>query len=182
MNIRIKQAAQTIITGGIIAYPTEAVWGFGCDPFDQKAVERLLAIKQRKPAKGLILVAGSVDQVKPLLRQLDSERIKEVLESWPGPNTWIIPAAGLIPEWITGVHNTVAIRVSSHPMVQALCNTVGHVIVSTSANRAGKPVATSAIQIRARFGQQLDYILAGKTSGLTQPSQIRDALTGERFR
>lgn len=182
MNIRIQRAAKTILAGGIIAYPTEALWGIGCDPFDRQAVLRILAMKQRSVSKGLILIAGSVAQAMPLLQHLNTEQQQAVLASWPGANTWIVPAAGLVPDWITGDHDSVAIRVSDHPQVQALCLAVGHVIVSTSANRAGRPPARDALRVRALFGKDIDFVLAGKTQGLTRPSHIRHAVSGAVIR
>jgi len=179
MNLRSKKAAFFVNQGGVIAYPTETVWGLGCDPFNQDAVNRLLKIKQRRPEKGLILVAGSIEQVEPLLKNLKHR--KKIIASWPGPVTWIIPGRGLIPQWITGKHETVAIRVSNHPVVQQLCLDVGHLLVSTSCNRAGKPVVSSAMQAHARFHQQLDYVLPGKVMKGT-PSQIIDSETLVRLR
>lgn len=182
MTIRIQQAANTILSGGIIAYPTEALWGLGCDPYDQQAVLRILAMKHRSVTKGLILIAGSVAQVLPLVQQLTATQRQTVLASWPGPNTWIVPAAGLVPSWITGDHDTVAIRVTDHPQVQALCHAVGHVIVSTSANRAGRPAAREAVRVRAIFGKDLDFVLSGKTLGHNRSSHIRHAISGDVIR
>lgn len=179
MNIRSKKAAAIVNQGGVIAYPTDTVWGLGCDPFNEEAVKRILKIKQRRPEKGLILVAGSVEQVLPLLHHLKHKQ--KILESWPGPVTWIIPTRGLIPHWITGRHKTVAIRVSNHPAVQQLCLDAGHLLVSTSCNRAGKPVVNSAMQAHARFHHELDYVLPGKVlNGV--PSQIIDSETLTRLR
>jgi L-threonylcarbamoyladenylate synthase len=182
MNLRIAKAAHTIQTGGVIAYPTEGVWGLGCDPYDRQAVLRILELKQRPVSKGLILVAGSIAQVLPLLQQLTDAQRQVVVDSWPGPNTWIVPVSGLVPEWITGHHASVAIRVTNHPQLQALCLAVGHVIVSTSANRAGRPPATDRVRVQKVFGRDLDYVLAGKTAGRTQPSHIRHAVSGAVIR
>src|SRR5688572_25705866 len=139
--LTLENAARAIRDGGVIAYPTEAVWGLGCDPFDEAAVARLLAIKQRDVAKGLILVAGERAQFDDLLdwSTLPAERLAAVEASWPGPNTWIVPATARVPRWITGAHHGVAVRVSAHPLVAALCGKLGGPLVSTSANRAGAP-------------------------------------------
>lgn len=182
MNLRISRAAHTLLSGGIIAYPTEGVWGLGCDPYDRLAVLRILTLKQRPVSKGLILVAGSIEQALPFLGLLTEAQRQAVLATWPGPHTWIVPVAGSVPDWITGHHSSVAIRVTDHPQLQALCLAVGHVIVSTSANRAGRPPAKDKVRVQTVFGQDLDYVLAGKTSGRNQPSHIRHAVSGTVIR
>src|SRR5690606_26822027 len=129
--------------GGVIAYPTEAVWGLGCDPFDAAAVLRLLAVKQRHVDKGLILVASRPAQLDGLADwdALPRDRRDAVFASWRGPNNWIVPATTRVRRWIAGAHDGVAMRVSAHPVVAALCAAFDGVLVSTSANRAGEPPA-----------------------------------------
>src|SRR5688500_14462314 len=139
--LSISESIAALRRGGVIAYPTEAVWGLGCDPFDQAAVMRLLALKQREVAKGLIVVAADAAQFDDLAdwdALIDMQR-DAVLASWPGPHTWIVPATARAPRWITGDHDGIALRISAHPLVVALCNSFGGAIVSTSANRAGAP-------------------------------------------
>jgi L-threonylcarbamoyladenylate synthase len=166
-NLSPDQAAEVIHEGGVIAYPTEAVWGLGCDPFDEAAVMRLLAIKQRDVAKGLILVAARRAQFDGLLdwSTLPSDRIAAVDASWPGPHT-------------TGV----AARVSDHPLVIALCERFGAPLVSTSANLAGEPPAFSRDALDPRLLARLDGVTEGETGGLSAPTAIRDALTGSVLR
>lgn len=177
-------AATVVARGGVIAYPTEGVWGLGCDPFDEGAVLRLLALKQRPVDKGLILVAASTAQLDGLVdwRALPRERHAAVLDSWPGPHTWIVPAAQKVPRWITGVHETVAVRVSAHPVVVALCGAIGGVLVSTSANRAAEPAPRMRTELDAAIVAGVDAIVAGETSGLARPSSIRDARNGRELR
>lgn len=126
-------------SGGVIAYPTEAVWGLGCDPDNDEAVAHLLRLKQRDPAKGLILVAGSIAQFAPWLEGLPLELHAPLAASWPGPNTWLVPDNGRTHALVRGAHDSVALRVSDHPGVIELCEAFGGPIVSTSANRAGEP-------------------------------------------
>src|SRR5690606_18310794 len=135
------EAATALRSGGVIAYPTEAVWGLGCDPRNEAAVLRLLALKQREVDKGLILVGASEAQLTPYIDMLalDAAQRAAVLASWPGPHTWIVPASTQAPAWITGTHTGIAVRVSAHPTVIALCDAFGGALVSTSANRAGEP-------------------------------------------
>jgi L-threonylcarbamoyladenylate synthase len=137
--LSITDAVCVLRHGGVIAYPTEAVWGVGCDPFSEATVLRLLAIKQRPVDKGVILAAGALEQFEGLLdwSLLPTDRSEAVYATWPGPHTWIVPATGRVPHWITGAHDGVAVRVSAHPTVVALCAAFGGPIVSTSANIGG---------------------------------------------
>jgi L-threonylcarbamoyladenylate synthase len=178
------QAAGVLRAGGIIAYPTEAVWGLGCDPANEAATLRLLAIKQRSVDKGLILIAADLDQLRPFLDlpALPSERLAEVLATWPGPHTWAMPASRQAPHWITGAHDSIAVRVSAHPIVVALCMAFDGALVSTSANRGGEPPPTRAEAIAPGLLAQLDGRVEGETCGLARPTPIRDALTGALLR
>jgi L-threonylcarbamoyladenylate synthase len=180
-NWQIQQAAQVIRAGGVIAYPTEAVWGLGCDPWDGLAVERLLALKNRPEHKGVILVAGDIEQFDFILNDLPDIWIDRLEGSWPGPNTWLVPHQNLLPEWITGEHDSVALRVTDHPLVQALCGHAGP-IVSTSANPAGRPSARSRLRVEQYFPRQLDKVLGGSLGGRKNPSLIRDLVTGDVIR
>ena len=170
--------------GGVIAYPTEAVWGLGCDPFDQAAVLRLLALKQRPVDKGLILVAATVTQLDGLVdwEALPAQRRDTVLADWPGPHTWIVPATARVPRWITGSHTGVAMRVSAHPPVVALCNAFGGALVSTSANPAAAPAPKTLAEFDPVLRAAVDAIVGGDTGGLDRPTAIRDARSGAVLR
>lgn len=177
-------AATRLHAGGVVAYPTEAVWGLGCDPADQAAVLRLLAIKQREVDKGLILIAARFDQLQPWIAfdALAADRQADVLASWPGPHTWIVPASPAAPRWITGAHAGIAVRVSAHPDVVALCEAFGGALVSTSANPAGAPPPVRLEDFDADLLAALDGVVAGRTGGLERPTAIRDARTGDVLR
>jgi L-threonylcarbamoyladenylate synthase len=177
-------AAVVLHAGGILAYPTEGVWGLGCDPFDEAAVLRLLALKQRSVDKGLILVAAGMAQFDGLAdwRALPPGRFDEIEASWPGPSTWIVPATARVPRWITGTHAGVAMRASAHPGVAALCRAFGGAIVSTSANRAGAPAPVRLAELDPAMRAGVDGIVEGETGGRDRPSDIRDALTGALLR
>lgn len=182
-RLEINEAAQCLHDGGIIAYPTEAVWGLGCDPFNSDAINRLLALKQRPKSKGLILVAASIAQVEVLLKALSPEQRKQVESKWPGPVTWIIPdTSNIIPSWIKGQHVKVAVRVSNHPIVKDLSNAFGGVIVSTSANFNSEPEIKSFEILERRFGSKLDGIVKGDLGLNINPSEIWDAESGIRVR
>jgi L-threonylcarbamoyladenylate synthase len=176
---RIPLAVSALRAGGVIAYPTEAVWGVGCDPFCEEAVYQLLEIKNRDWRKGVILVAADMAQLKPYLSGLDEKYLQTLMASWPGPNTWLVPNNGTAPDWITGGRDTLAVRVSAHPVVSELCKKFGGALVSTSANPAGKLPARSLFDVRRYFGQQLDAVVPGALGGLQNPTQIRDVITGE---
>lgn len=177
---KIRLAALEVAQGGVIAYPTEGVWGLGADPFNRHAVENLLTLKSRAAAKGLILVAAHIGQFEFILRHLDAERRVALAASWPGPNTWLVPHAGEVPSWISGNHDTVALRVSAHPVVRALAELAGP-LVSTSANPQGLSPARHAFRARQYFGSQVFYA-PGQVFRDAKPSTIRDLITGRLVR
>lgn len=162
----------------LIAYPTEAVYGFGCDPFCQEAVARLLQLKHRSVDKGLILVAADWRQIEALVEPIPPRALAQVLASWPGPLTWVFPASSTAPSWIRGRHPTIALRVSAHPVVQELCQAYGGPIVSTSANREGEPPLRDYRALQIMFGLDIDFIVPGKVGGQSNPTIIRDAVSG----
>lgn len=182
--LSIADAAARLRTGGVVAYPTEAVWGLGCDPFDEAAVLRLLALKQRTVDKGVILVAGALEQFDGVVdwERLPTDRREAVFASWPGAHTWIVPASGRVPYWITGAHDGVAARVSAHPTVAALCAAFGGPIVSTSANLSGAPPAFARGELDPALLAACDGVTEGETGGLAAPTGIVDARTGARLR
>ena len=179
---QIAHAVAALRRGEVIAYPTEAVWGLGCDPDNDEALTRLLRLKQRDPAKGVILVAGSIGQFEPWLAGLPLELHAPLAASWPGPHTWLVPDNGRSHALVRGGHTRVALRVSAHPLVAALCDAFGGPIVSTSANKASEPPAVSADQVRCIFDNELDVIVEGELGGLERPSTSRDLASGQVMR
>jgi L-threonylcarbamoyladenylate synthase len=179
---RILQAARLIHQGGVIAYPTEAVWGLGCDPFDLQAVERILQLKQRPMHKGLIMIAADMQQIAPFIAHLDDIQRQKLKNSWPGPITWLIPNPGLVPYWVTGDFPSFALRVTDHPVAAGLCRAFGRPIISTSANPQGRPPARDKLNLRRYFHNSLDWIAPGEVGQRQQPSEIRDLLTGQLVR
>lgn len=180
----VEACATVLRTGGLIAYPTEGVWGLGCDPCDEAAVLRLLALKQRDVAKGLILIASSEAQLAPFVdtAALAAAQLAAIRASWPGPNTWIVPASHAAPRWITGAHDGIAVRVTAHPLVRALCDGFGGALVSTSANIASEPSPRARAELDPRIVAGVDAVSAGETLGRAQPSTIRDARSGAVLR
>lgn len=178
----LRSAVRILRSGGVIAYPTEAVFGLGCDPMDPVAVARLLAIKGRAASKGLILIAAGVEQIEPLLLPFPEAVRARVLASWPGPLTWLLPARSWVPDWLTGGGSRIAVRVTAHPLCVALCRGFGGPLISTSANRSGRPPARTALAARRALGSMVDYVLPGATGGERRVSEIRDALSGRSLR
>ena len=183
-SAEIAQAVAALKAAGVIAYPTEAVFGLGCNPFDEAAVTRVFALKQRPPTQGVLLIAADFSQVEPFidLHRTPAAALARAQASWPGPHTWIFPRALATPQWLARGHAGIALRVTAHPLAAALCRAFGGALVSTSANRHGQPPARSAAQVQAAFGAELAYILDGETSGLARPTPIRDAVSGEEIR
>ena len=181
-NWRLRHAAAVIRAGGIVAHPTEAVYGLGCDPLNPGAVRRLLALKGRPATKGLILIAADFEALRPFVGTVDAAVLRRVRHSWPGPVTWLLPAAPGVPWWLRGSHPTIALRVTAHPLAAALCRAWGGALVSTSANPAGRPPARTALTVRRYFGRGVDLILTGPTGGAAAPTEIRDACSGRIVR
>ncbi len=179
-----QQAADALRTGGIVATPTEGVMGLSCDPFDQAAVGRLLALKGRPVEKGLILVAAGLDQLDGLIdwSALPGERRSRIEADWPGPVTWTLPATSKVPVWIRGRFPTVAVRISAHSVMQALCRAFDGPVVSTSANRSGQPPALGCDQAVGSFGEALAGCVEGALGGHAGPTPIYDGLTGAPLR
>lgn len=167
----------------VIAYPTEAVFGLGCDPDSEQAVNALLALKQRPWEKGLILIAADYAQLTPYIDDgtLSEQQRATMFASWPGPVTWVIPARQETSRLLTGCFNSLAVRISDHPLVQQLCRQFGKPLVSTSANLSGQEPCRSASEVLQQFGSAFP-VLAGSVGGRLNPSEIRDALTGKQIR
>ena len=182
--LSIPEAANALRKGAVLAYPTEAVWGLGCDPCSESAVLHLLSLKQREVGKGLILIAAGVEQLKPWVdfSTLAAGRLAETLASWPGPHTWIMPAEPATPRWITGDHDSVAVRVTAHQVASGLCEAFGGVLVSTSANPAGAPPPRALHEFDRGLRGAIAGWVEGEVGGLERPTPIRDARTGEVVR
>lgn len=178
----VAQAARALAAGGVIAHPTESVWGLACDPDNPEAVARLLKLKNRPLEKGLILVSGDAADFAPLLASLSASQLQQLQRTWPGPVTWLVPHFGRVPPFVHGAHHTVALRHTAHPFTAALTRAFGGAIVSTSANPAGAQPARNKFQVLRYFGSELDFVGGGATSGGRAPSEIRDLISGKQLR
>lgn len=178
----INQAVQVIKSGGIIAYPTEAVYGLGCDPFNQKAVLKLLQLKQRPIEAGLILVASHLQQVLPLIQPKHANDLARALKTWPGHFTWVFPKSKKVPNWVSGNHPSIAVRVSKHPVIVQLCEKLNAPLVSTSANISKHGTLTSINEIKDAFGAKIECYLDAPLGVEKTTSVITDAHTLEIIR
>ncbi len=179
---QVEQAARVIKSGGVIAYPTESVYGLGCDPFNQEAVQKILQIKGRMQEKGLIVIASHVQQIVPLIQPMHPNDLARALKTWPGHQTWIFPKSPRVPAWISGNFETIAIRVSAHPIVKALCDKINGPLVSTSANIANQVVLNSIKDIEMQFGDKIDAFINAPLGKHEKPSTITVAHTLEQLR
>lgn len=173
---QIRTANQVLCEGGVIAYPTEAVFGLGCDPMNSDAIKQLLHVKNRAMEKGLILIAAEFYQLEPFIDPLPTPLLNKVMETWPGPVNWLLPANPKAPRYLRGKHPLQAVRISNHPTVRALCQKFGGAIVSTSANLSKRPPARTSIQAKRQLMHKIDYVLHGHVGKLRQPCEIRNGL------
>lgn len=177
----LDEAAKAIARGGIIAYPTEGVFGLGCDPASEDVVEKLIHLKDRTTDKGLILIAAERAQIEPYTGSISQPVENKLQQSWPGPVTWILPAAVSTSALLTGGRRTIAARVTAFETAAALCHACGHALISTSANRSGESPCTTATEVASSF-TDLDYIFDHPVGTLSGPTPIFDGMTGKQLR
>lgn len=183
MNIlELKTIVTLLMQGAVIAYPTEGVFGLGCDPLNQPAVQQLLSLKARAVTCGLIIIAANWTQLTDWIGALPVERL-QAMQKWPSEViTWVVPASLQVPAWIRGTHSTVAVRVTQHPLAKAICAAYGAPIVSTSANMTKHAACLSYAATKQLFGEQIKFIVNAPVGGLHKPSKICDALSGSILR
>ena len=167
--------------GGIIAYPTESCYGLGCDPRNPRALQRLIRLKGRSTARGMLLIADRFKRLKPFVRPLHAADLARMQHSWPGPVTWVVPASNACPPLLTGGRPTIAVRVTAHPVAAQLCRSLGMALVSTSANKSGKKPAKTAAECRRIFGARV-RVIAGRIGRRRRPSTLIDLATGNILR
>ena len=178
----LQAAVDTLRNGGIIAYPTESVYGLGCDPKNESALQNLIVLKHRDGSKGMIIIASCYAQIDRFIAP-HNDRLKRLLcASAPTPATWVVEAAAGLSPLLTGGRTTLAVRITDHPVAAALCRLFRGPITSTSANVSSHPPARSAADVRAQFPSGIDWVVEGTTGELDQPTQIIDARTGAILR
>lgn len=179
----IEKAVDALQAGGLIIYPTEAVFGLGCDPQNSNAVQRLLDLKQRPAHKGLIIIASEKTQLAPYVAEdIDEKDWQKALASWPGPVTWLFPCRPGLSELVRGEHDTIAVRISDHPVVKALCDAFDGAMISTSANLAGEPAVKLITDLNSDLRDRVDVVIDAEVGGSNKPSEIRDLITDKIIR
>ena len=176
----VTHAADVLLRGGVVAYPTEGLFGLCCIPDDPIAVQRVVDIKQRDAAKGLILIAANAGQLDDWVALPDGTTLPD-----PDPQhpiTWIVPPGPRVTELLRGEHPTIAVRITTNPIAKSLCESVDSPVVSTSANLTGKPTARNGFVLRRQFAGVVDYIVPGDCGPVSGPSEIRDFVTGTILR
>ncbi len=179
---QINKAVETIQIGGVIAYATEAVYGLGCDPENDQAIQKILDLKGRDAKQGFILIASQISHVEKYLGELSPQEIKLLEQTWPEPTTLILTANESVSDLITGGRKTVAVRITTHHDTKSLCEALGHALISTSANKSGQPAMTHAWQIQQQFSDGIDYLFPSALGGESKPSTIIDAKSGKILR
>lgn len=180
--LNTTEAVEQLRAGRVIAYPTEAVYGLGCDPANEQAIRDLLALKGRTESAGFVLIASEFEQILPWIAELDDSLIEKAMQTWPGPITLLFPRAESVPDYVAGQHKTIAFRITAHEPSRALCDAFGSALISTSANHSSQKPARSVAEVEAYFGDQLGGILAGALGGSDNPSEIRDLVSGRVIR
>lgn len=179
----LRQTARAIAEGAVFAYPTDTVWGFGCDPLNSASVDRICAIKRRSLEKGLILLAASLDDLDGFIdTTLDPNALTQLATRVEHPVTWLVPASSACPAWLRGDSFEIAVRITDHPFMRSIGEILHSPLVSTSANRSGQPTLNSALRIRKHFHCELDFIVGGYRTGKASASEIKSLTTGKIIR
>lgn len=179
---QLPLARDVIHAGGVVAYPTENCFGLGCHPKDYLAVKKILNLKQRPTAKGLILIGSDMGQLRKYIEILPDELMVKMASSWPSSTTWLVPAAPWVPSWLKGDSDNIAIRIPAHKLARQLCKHCGHALVSTSANPSGRRPARSSGQVYKLFFDDIDYVIDASCGSAKRPSTIIDLLTDQIIR
>ena len=178
----LSRSVEALDRGKVIAYPTEAVYGLGCDPNNAQSVEAIYTLKERHANKGFILISHHWDIIAPWVSPLSASRMKTILGTWPGPITWILPASSLLPQHLSNADNTIAVRITAHPFSKALCHAFNKPLVSTSANKSGDPPCYTAQCIQDTFLEGIALIVDAPLGEQRCPTEIREGATGSILR
>lgn len=169
-----EEARRVLKGNGIIAVPTETFYAIGANPFQEGALSRLFALKQRAPEKPVLLLVDGQAMLEQLVREVPTAARRLMEKFWPGPLTIIFPSHHQLPRLITAGTGTVGVRHPRHPLTCRLITELGSPITGTSANRSGRPPLTRAADVAREFGDEVDLVLdAGACPG-GLPSTIID--------
>ncbi|NVK30555.1 MAG: L-threonylcarbamoyladenylate synthase [Gammaproteobacteria bacterium] len=168
------------MAGGVVLYPTEGVYGLGALPNRPDAISRIIDIKQRDAAKGIILIAAHLAQLEDYI---DTDALASHLTArWPQAITYVVPAKAETSPLLTGGRDSIAVRVTAHPTARALCIASRSALLSTSANVSGHPAAAAEANIDPYLFSKVDAFCEGKLGGLNKPSAIFDTLNNRWIR
>ena len=169
-DFSIRHAAYIIKNGGVIAYPTDTIYGLGCNPYNSDAIEKINVLKQRPLNKQFILLSSCLDQVRALLciDEIQEKTLTQITE----PTSWVINASKHAPSWLIGNQRTLTVRISKNNDIKRLCDALGHAIISTSANISGATPAKNALELHRYFHQKVDKILIANKPLTGKPSKI----------
>ena len=178
---QLERIERVIRRGGIIAYPTESVFGLGCDPDQLQALEKIVRIKKRSPEKGLIILVSDIKQALPYIQPLTQTQITQINHAQSRATTWLIPRQPDVSILLCGSHDRLAVRLTQHPIARAICEFTNQALVSTSCNLSNKPEMKTALEVRNKLGTLLDLVITGSCGG-QKPSQIIDLVSGRVLR
>ncbi|MBT4482344.1 MAG: threonylcarbamoyl-AMP synthase [Candidatus Latescibacteria bacterium] len=175
----IEEAVNVLKNGGIVVYPTETVYGIGCDPFNRIAYERVQHLKGRNNNKQMLLLACSLSQVEHFTGRLADIPRRLAHEFWPGPLTMVIKPRNEMPVYLYGDSGGVAFRITSHPIAAALSRNFGCPITSTSANMTGKPTVGTYEEALNMFGKDVSIVIKNHIPLNGTPSTVIDLTSGK---
>jgi len=177
-----EDISDAIVKGKIIAYPTESVFGIGCDPENEQSINKIIEIKNRGKQKGLIIIADEVKKLSKFIHKdyLDLFIKKSDIES--KPTTWIVPSSKHVLNLVKGEDSSVALRITQHPIASRICKYSNKAIISTSANISSKTPAKNSNEILMQFGEEIDIIVDGRVGDSIKPTQIVDLITNKVIR
>jgi len=171
-NENIQKAAEEIISGGIVAFPTETVYGLGADGLNPTAVAKIFEAKQRPSFNPLILHISSRNQLTDLVK-IENDIVYNLINKfWPGPLTLVLPKKEIVPNIVTAGNLTVAVRMPNHPIAKALIDACGRPIAAPSANQFGFLSPTTAEHVEKQLGNKIKFILDGGKSEIGVESTI----------
>lgn len=178
---QLDRIGRVINRGGVIAYPTESVYGLGCNPDNSQALEKILRIKKRPVSKGLIILVSELSQAEPFIQKLTQAQQKQLNQKQSRATTWLIPKHSELSPLLCGEHQKLAVRITQHPIAKAICELTNSALVSTSCNLFNRPEMKTTLEVRNKMGAQVDYIVNG-LCGNQKPSQIIDLESGQILR
>ena len=180
-NEVLAEVAEAVLRGGVVAFPTDTVYGLSCSLFDVAAVEMLARLKRRDPSHAVISLIPESQQVYALAEDIDEVAERLIAKHWPGPLSLIFRASPLVPARVRGAAGTIALRCPRDTLCHAILHAIGGPVVSSSANLSGQPPARSAEEVLRIFGNQLDLVVDGGPRLEDRPSTLVD-VSGPRPR